>query len=293
MLLSKIAICKWNPRNKKRLESLGYVYTNMGEEIEVNVNHLSSGSVALVNVRCDYCNKKYQITWRQYYTNHKKTISQKDACDSISCTGKKASESLIQKYGTRNIFEVPEIKQKRINTNLKKFGCENPFMNNDVKQKIKETNLIKYGVECCMQNPNTVKKSQQTCLKKYGVINYGKIYSEQHKKDKSPTWKGGVEYHRVERSTYEYRDWRRKIFERDLYTCQCCKAKNGFGKYIRLEAHHIFDWKNNTKLRYEITNGITLCQNCHTKFHSLYGKKGNSDLQLKEFLNNYIDEKIC
>ena len=126
-----------------------------------------------------------------------------------------------------------------------------------------------------------------------GVENYGAIYSQEHKGELSPTWKGGVQQHRVERSTYEYRDWRKAIFDRDLYICQCCGDKNGNGHNVELNAHHIRNWKDNENLRYEVNNGVTLCEKCHLDFHSRYGKTNNTYEQLVEFLNNNTDKKVC
>ena len=52
--------------------------------------------------------------------------------------------------------------------------------------------------------------------------------------------------------------WRLKIFKKDDFTCQLCYK---LGCY--LEAHHIKKWEEYPDLRYEISNGITLCKNCH------------------------------
>lgn len=291
MLLSDYSYTKWNSRTKKYYVGLGYKYTKIGELFKVQLKDLPKHSRALVSVKCDYCGKIYDLEWGIYLINHKNSLIEKDCCRNKECTGKKASESLIKKYGTRNIFEIPEIKNKKIQTNLKRYGCKNPFENEQVKEKIKKTNLERYGVESTMQNPDIVLKSQKTCMEKYGVKNYGSIYSEEHKKELSPTWKGGTEYSRVERATYEYNHWRKDVFGRDYYTCQKCGARNGNGKYVRLEAHHICNWKDNIEKRYDIDNGITFCQSCHIQFHSKFGKKDNNLQQLKEFLN--IDEKIC
>ena len=64
------------------------------------------------------------------------------------------------------------------------------------------------------------------------------------------------------RHSKEYFDWRNKIFERDSYTCQICKKKGG-----NINAHHIKSFKNYPKLRLNINNGITLCEECHKKVH--------------------------
>ena len=40
LLLSKTAMVKWNASNKKHYESLGYEYTKIGDEFEVNIEDL-------------------------------------------------------------------------------------------------------------------------------------------------------------------------------------------------------------------------------------------------------------
>lgn len=58
-------------------------------------------------------------------------------------------------------------------------------------------------------------------------------------------------------------EWRKAVFERDDYTCQFCGARNGMGKRIVLEADHIKPWAYFHELRFEISNGRTLCKPCH------------------------------
>ena len=41
--------------------------------------------------------------------------------------------------------------------------------------------------------------------------------------------------------------------------------------------------------RTDINNGITLCVDCHKKFHEKYGNKNNDLNQIKEFLNKQIN----
>ena len=48
MLISKTAFVKWNSKNKKHYVDLGYTFTKMGDEFEVNVEDLTSGSYAMV-----------------------------------------------------------------------------------------------------------------------------------------------------------------------------------------------------------------------------------------------------
>ena len=295
MLLKQMVNLKWNSKNKKHYVDLGYNFTKMGDEFSVDVNDLTKGSNVKVRVKCDYCGDIYEVAWYSYY-NLKQKENNKDCCGHPQCTGQKAKESLMLLHSVDNARKIEGVNEKIIKTNLDKYGCANPFANEQIKAKIKHTNLEKYGVEVPTQNPVIREKGMATCLERYGSTCYGVIYSREHKGELSPTWKGGVSYHRVERSTYEYRHWRKSVFDRDLYACQCCGAKSGIGNKVELNAHHIKNWKDNTNLRYDINNGITLCDKCHTDFHSKYGKKNNTEQQLKEFLNNnsnIIDKKVC
>jgi len=77
--------------------------------------------------------------------------------------------------------------------------------------------------------------------------------------EKSPSWKGGVS--RAYKTGYyskEYKEWRKKVFERDGYTCQECGIKECY-----ITAHHIKSFAYYPELRFDIKNGKTLCEDCH------------------------------
>ena len=73
---------------------------------------------------------------------------------------------------------------------------------------------------------------------------------------------GGFSTSRIHllRKTPEYIAWRKAVFGRDNFTCQCCGAK---GVYI--EAHHIKSFTYFPELRHDVDNGITYCLQCHIK----------------------------
>lgn len=86
----------------------------------------------------------------------------------------------------------------------------------------------------------------------------------------NPNWQGGLSLlSRGERyiamSRAKYKEWRKNVFERDNYTCQNCGTRCGEGRDVVLNADHIKQWAYYPKLRYEISNGITLCLPCHRK----------------------------
>ena len=82
----------------------------------------------------------------------------------------------------------------------------------------------------------------------------------------SPGWRGGVSTeNELARKRAEYFEWRRAVFERDDYTCQTCGARSAAGKRVRLQADHIKPFALYPDLRYDVSNGRTLCEPCHRK----------------------------
>ena len=86
-------------------------------------------------------------------------------------------------------------------------------------------------------------------------------HSNSIKGDKAPNWQGGKtkEAERL-RKSYLYRDWRTAVFQRDNYTCQDCGAHG-----VYLHAHHLKSFAFHEELRFDVTNGKTLCKPCHEK----------------------------
>jgi len=77
--------------------------------------------------------------------------------------------------------------------------------------------------------------------------------------------------HKKIRQSLEYEEWRTKVFERDLYTCQDCGEIGGF-----LNAHHIKSFSEYPEFRFELSNGKTLCEPCH-KLTENYGNRKMAD----------------
>lgn len=75
--------------------------------------------------------------------------------------------------------------------------------------------------------------------------------------------------------------WRNKVFKRDNYKCQNCLDDRGGN----LVAHHLYSYADNELVRYDVENGITLCDNCHKEFHDNYGYGFNTLEQFIDFYN--------
>jgi len=67
-----------------------------------------------------------------------------------------------------------------------------------------------------------------------------------------------------QRKSKQYWHWRAKVLKRDGYKCRGCHST---GYSIKLHAHHIHEWFDYPALRFDVMNGITLCDKCHKKIH--------------------------
>lgn len=86
--------------------------------------------------------------------------------------------------------------------------------------------------------------------------------------ENSNFWRGGKTAEaKIIRSSAEYRAWRKAVFERDDYTCQMCGQRGG-----RLHPDHIKRFSDFPELRLELSNGRTLCEDCHKQTPN-YGRK--------------------
>lgn len=55
----------------------------------------------------------------------------------------------------------------------------------------------------------------------------------------------------------EYKRFRINVLKRDKFKCQMCKSNRS------LNVHHIMKWSTASSLRYDESNGVTLCRKCH------------------------------
>jgi len=128
--------------------------------------------------------------------------------------------------------------------------------------------------------------SEET-LEKMSRAKKGKHHSEETKRkmseanrgEKHWNWRGGISSLRKRIwSSFKYRQWRSDVFTRDDFTCQECGRRG-----CKLNAHHIMPFSlimeiNDIKTYeqvmeceelWNINNGITLCEECHRKYHKI------------------------
>lgn len=121
-----------------------------------------------------------------------------------------------------------------------------------------------------------------------------KCKENRSKGENNANWKGGITPDNQKiRHSEEYKEWRLEVFKRDNYTCKCCGDKIGGN----LNAHHILNFAEYPELRFDIDNGITLCNLCHDfkyygSFHHQYGTNNNTKEQLKEYIHRYKNNEF-
>lgn len=272
MLVDKTINLYCKPANKNHLQKLGYKWKN-NTCIQVKILDLPPKSKKRIKCICDYCGEQFEISYESYYIRHKK--SNLDVCK--ECRKEYKTNTKINKFSRnptrKNFNEIKEIYKKNncillskkeeyqnIRSKLK-FICKCGRIGNKTFAAFR---LTPYCRKCCIEN----------C--KRGKEHYAWIDG------RSKTRRDTI------RRTDEYKQWRKKVFERDNYTCQCCGDNRG----NNLRAHHIMNYSEHKDLRFDVDNGITLCDKCHDfhiygSFHHIYGAKNNNKKQLEEYIKRY------
>lgn len=90
---------------------------------------------------------------------------------------------------------------------------------------------------------------------------------------KNPNWKGGItpEVNKL-RLLPEYKAWRLAVFVRDNWTCVWCGVRSKAGARVTICADHIKPFAYFPELRHELSNGRTLCMECHKKTDTYLNK---------------------
>ena len=227
------------------------------------------------------------------------------------CT--KASRKKYKKVCSNCGKEYFTINKKEYNLNFCSRECQSEYQKVRVKTKCdfcgKEIEIVpslfdKYDKHFCNNECHTnYYKTLNTkickgCGKPF-VDSHGgshlfcshKCYTEWNKGENNPSYNPNLtdEEREKERNLPEIATWRKQVYERDNYTCQCC----GDNKGGNLVAHHKNGYNWDKEHRTDVDNGVTLCEDCHKEFHEIYGYGDNTEEQYIEFLvNRYLGAVI-
>lgn len=197
----------------------------------------------------------------------------------------------LAKMGSRNPMFGKKSNANQL-ANLSKYWGKTK-LSEEGRKRLRESKLGK-------NNPHYGKSPSKETIEKWRKSREGYRHSEETRKkisisrlgEKNWNWKGGITtLITCIKTTPIAIQWRKNVMGRDYFTCQECGVRNGNGKAIYLEAHHInplskilkefllrYKYLNPIKdkqqliqlaLTYEpfwdITNGKTLCEVCHDK----------------------------
>ena len=118
--------------------------------------------------------------------------------------------------------------------------------------------LERHGIQArdTGSEPGHSRNSTDECRQKMSAARRGLLIGP-----KNPNWRGGIQLKHPERNRYRAKMWVKAVKDRDGWKCVECDATD------RLHAHHIKRWKDRSELRYEVSNGVTLCHECHLLAH--------------------------
>ena len=97
-LVSKVVKIKWNSKIKKYYESLGYIFTKMGDEFEVKVKDLTKGSNVKVDCLCDCCGEL--LIWK--YQDYNKCVKKDGKTYCKGCADKLYKGENVRKTKLKN-----------------------------------------------------------------------------------------------------------------------------------------------------------------------------------------------
>lgn len=181
------------------------------------------------------------------------------------------------------IFYVPKCRLNEAQFCSRQCSYKSPERNAKIIQK-QSKKVQLYCIICgnaFMVKPSKAMK-QKCCSKECGfsspayLSHASKIHKFIKNHSKPPlhigvdnyNWKGGITPINTKiRASLAYVAWRKKVFARDNYTCVACDIKGG-----KIHADHIKSFAYFPELRFELSNGRTLCIPCHKKTPSYLRK---------------------
>jgi len=139
--------------------------------------------------------------------------------------------------------------QSQINVNQGKY-CSIICARKGSPTRKREQVLIK-----CYQCGNEVNRHKSEIRKRKGDKDFccSQCWYEYNQRKNHYNWQGG----QSERMAPGYSGWRRKVLKRDRGFCRLCHSTT------KIEVHHIKKFSQYPKIRWEVSNGISLCEDCH------------------------------
>lgn len=264
----------WCGRNVVHLLNRGYsppVGSGKGRKVRVKAEDLMDNSGAKVLLRCDTCKEESNVTYEKYISRYK------DFYECYCCNKKRtASTRLLWNYDMQKEY----IESK----GCKVISTKEEFENRHVKH-IKPS-LIKIKIICSCGNNEFIRDFRHFYSRNQQVCYDCALEKNRGENNKRYNHNLTDEHRQTTRNLPQYKDWRDSVFLRDNFTCQCCGDQTGGN----LNAHHLDGYNWCKERRLDISNGITLCEKCHDKFHMSRGYGDNTYKQFMDWISTMIPD---
>ena len=80
------------------------------------------------------------------------------------------------------------------------------------------------------------------------------------------------------RTCPQYATWARRVKRRAKRRCEVCLVEG-----VKMTSHHLDSFADCRESRYDLDNGVCLCEECHHDFHGKYGYQHNRKWQFEEY----------
>jgi hypothetical protein len=160
----------------------------------------------------------------------------------------------------------------------------------ETKQRMRDNHFSKRGAVNFKGSKHTEEAKSKSRL---AAIKQLQSYTSEQKKEiriKASCTKRGIPLESFDgfsspentriRQSNEGKAWTYDVLAKANFTCVRCKERGG-----SLNAHHKNAFNAFPEQRFLVDNGACLCDDCHSNFHSLYGKGSNTEDQFLEWLS--------
>jgi len=168
------------------------------------------------------------------------------------------------------LLEIPKLypSRKHAEATKRKIGLANKGKKQSLAQR-EASRIRALGNTNMLGKKHTEETKRKMSKSKVGIV---PVFSKEARasqrakmtRENHPNWKGGCDTdNRLLRKTCDFQAWRKKVFERDNYTCIICGERGG-----ELNPHHILPFADYPQYRFDIDNGMTLCREHHYNLHT-------------------------
>ena len=244
-----------------------------------------------IEYKCDNCGEPIEITQSQYDNSKNHFCSQecKAEWQRKNNGGKNSplyNRIVIKCDYCHKDFEIIPSRYDRAENHFCWRECKDNYWSENVKTGENHPRWVEKFIIQCSQCGEDLEPMTQYQIDQYEhhfccTECRNEWISENLSGENSPNYNPDLtdEERFANRDYPKYKQWRNEVYKRDYYTCQCC-GKHGSD----IEAHHINGHNWDKEHRTDIDNGITLCTDCHSKFHKEYGYGHNTLKQFEEFV---------